>query len=179
MPRCTGPIPWATFAAGDGRQLARLVAGAIARARKDYAMLPAAGLTGAYVHLGDARGVAPSACPTQPFPPADPRPFADKLAKDAGRPLVFWSHRRVATPANPGGTRLVIPTARVDPAVFAKSGDVASFSALPLTAQAPFWKALAVEVARLVAAGWAVRVYTHGREVAWLHVRIRVSRAEK
>ena len=178
-------VPWKELAAAGtkgGQRLARMVRGAIRNLAKGQGGKRPPGV---YLVLGDSEGAAVEARPAEPFAPANHHVYrAHLFAKSRWRrtPQTFWSLG--GPPGRPTGkdsrryfTRLVVPAKPADDATYAQCGDVLSFSALTIKSQGPLWQAVIAEAAAQIRAGHNVVVWTHGREVPWLHVRVRLTRA--
>ena len=161
-----------------GRAIAVMVRRSISKLQESHSR----DLEGIYLTLGDTKtSNAPHviAEATEAF--AEPRhqqyrSYLHGKSRWRITPQVFWSLRSLDPDATVR-TRLVIPPMKKE--TYAKCGDVLSFSKLPLDVQAPLWAAVAKETARIIKPGVHVKVWTHGREVPWLHVRIRVTQLKK
>ena len=152
------PVAWKSFTtSAGGVRLAKAVRKAI-----EDAGSPA----GVYLSLGGVSGVNVVATKTSAFAPADPTMFRDKLyGKKAKRtPQAFWSLS--------GRTRLISPPVLKGTAE--ESGDVKTYSELPLKVQGRLWQTVAIEADKFISKGMKVWVITHGRDVPWLHIRIEI-----
>lgn len=162
---------WKKLATDGGRSLAAMVRAAIRKLERAHP----GPLQGVYLLLGDENGAAVTAIATDAFGPASPGRYEAYLrGKSRWRttPQAFWSLRS-RDPRAAVRTRLVVPPVAAD--THNNCGDVLNFSRLALAVQAPFWQKVAAEAARLARANVRIKVWTHGRDVPWLHARIRVT----
>lgn len=175
MSNASGARPlgeWREFVTPQGaRRLSRQVTRAVNSALKD-----APEGSGVYLELGGGDGPRPRARAAPPFPPGDPFQFQEYLK--GRKPAVFWSLSGAPTPTRPRGTRLVVPPVPPENKrgnAAAPYGDVANYvRKVPESEKIKFWQQVAKEAAAAVRKGHKVYVYTHGRDVPWLHVRLEV-----